>query len=76
MKACDAHDQERGKGSQIVQWKKNLTRLLLLPSTYACLLLIVIACALIFMPSIPPNAKDFLMVAFACIAMLPRGDLT
>jgi hypothetical protein len=46
-------------------------RLMKLPSTYAGIALLFIASALIFLPEMPPTAKDFLMVAFACAALLP-----
>ena len=40
-------------------------------SSYAGLVLLLIACTLAFMPDIPHTVKDFLMVAFACVALLP-----
>ena len=43
-------------------------RMMLIPSTYAGIVLLFIATLLIFLPGIP---KDFLMVAFACVALLP-----
>ena len=42
-----------------------------MPSTYAGLVLLFIASALISLPDMPSNSKDFLMVAFACVALLP-----
>ncbi len=72
MKACNAHDRDNRYVSKLLRWKKSATLLLILPSTYVGLLMLIIACTLIFMPEISPKTKDFLMVAFACIAMLPE----
>ncbi len=52
---------------------KRLVELALIPSTYAGLALLLIASALITC-DIPPNPKDFLMVAFACVALLPNKN--
>ena len=41
------------------------------PSSYAGMILLVIACTLAFVPEIPPALKDLLMVTFACVALLP-----
>lgn len=41
------------------------------PSTYAGAVLLFIACTLILAPEMPPDLKDFFMVAFACVALLP-----
>ncbi len=48
-----------------------LKHLTSMPSTYAGLVLLFIASALISLPDMPSNSKDFLMVAFACVALLP-----
>lgn len=49
-------------------------RLMKLPSTYAGMALLLIASALILLPEMPPTSKDFLMVAFACVALLPTKN--
>ena len=41
------------------------------PSTYAGVILLFIAFTLILAPEMPPDLKDFFMVAFACVALLP-----
>jgi hypothetical protein len=74
MKAYDACDGERDVSALSDQWKKEALHLLRLPSTYAGLLLLVIAITLMYLPDITSNTKDFLMVAFACIAMLPEKN--
>ena len=48
-----------------------LKRLVYIPSTYAGIILLFIALSLISMPEMPSNLKDFLMVSFACVALLP-----
>lgn len=48
-----------------------LRALISYPSTYAGVVLLFIACTLISMPEMPPDLKDFFMVAFACVALLP-----
>jgi hypothetical protein len=45
--------------------------LLSTPSTYAGLFLLFIAIALMTLPEMQSSLKDFLMVAFACVALLP-----
>lgn len=50
-----------------------LKALLLLPSTYAGVVLLFIATTLILLPGMQSSFKDFLMVAFACVALLPGG---
>ncbi len=47
---------------------------MLIPSTYAGIILLFIAILLITLPEITSNVKDFLMVSFACVALLP-GDV-
>ena len=61
--------QQTGKGA--IQEK--IKTLLLLPSTHAAIVLLFIATALVFMPGMQPGFKDFLMVVFACVALLPGG---
>ncbi len=51
--------------------ENRIIRLMKKPSTYAGIVLLFIASTLIFLPGMPPDSKDFLMVAFACIALLP-----
>ena len=46
-------------------------RVLHLASTYVGIALLLIAIALISF-EMTPNSKDFLMVAFACVALLPN----
>lgn len=46
-------------------------RLMKRPSTYAGIILLFIASILISLPGTLPNSKDFLMVAFACVALMP-----
>ncbi len=41
------------------------------PSTCAGAVLLFIACTLILAPGMPADLKDFFMVAFACVALLP-----
>ena len=56
------------------QYLHEAYRLMKLPSTYAGIILLFIASALISLPEMPPTAKDFLMVAFSCVALLPKND--
>ncbi len=52
---------------------QRLKALLAMPSTYAGVILLFIACTLIFLQDTPAKVKDLLMVAFACVALLPGG---
>ena len=54
-------------------WETEALRLMSMPSTYAGLALLFIASTLMFMPEMPSDTKDFLMVSFACIALLPEN---
>lgn len=60
------HPQPPGRGGYVEAF-----RLMKKPSTYAGIVLLFIASTLISLPGMPPNSKDFLMVAFACVALLP-----
>ena len=53
------------------EWMGLAKKWMSMPSTYAGVVLLFIASTLISLPEMPPNAKDFLMVAFACVALLP-----
>lgn len=53
--------------------QEKLKALLLLPSTYAAVVLLFIATALVFLPGMQPGFKDFLMIGFVCVALLPGG---
>lgn len=56
------------------EWYTEAFRLAKKPSTYAGIVLLFIASTLISLPGMPPNSKDFLMVAFACVALLPGNS--
>ena len=62
------HPQPTGRGN--IE-SNRIIALMKKPSTYAGIVLLFIASTLIFLPGMPPDSKDFLMVAFACIALLP-----
>ncbi len=53
------------------QWMIRAKKWMSMPSTYAGVVLLFIASTLISLPEMPPTAKDFLMVAFVCVALLP-----
>jgi hypothetical protein len=53
------------------EWAGRAEKWLAMPPTYAGITLLFISSALILMPELPPGSKDFLMVAFACVALLP-----
>jgi hypothetical protein len=63
--------QPRGSGARDVKWQTEAIKLFMMPSSYIGLLLLLISCIIIFMPEMQANAKDFLMVTFACMALLP-----
>jgi hypothetical protein len=48
-------------------------RLMSLPNTLAAIILFFIACIMISMPEMTSNTRDFFMVAFACVALLPEN---
>jgi hypothetical protein len=57
-------------------WGVKLMEMAAAPSTYAGAALLFIACTLILAPEMPPDLKDFFMVAFACVALLPGNART
>ena len=54
----------------ITNWE-SIQTLATTPSTYSGAVMLFIALTLISMPDMPSNTKDFLMVAFACTALMP-----
>jgi hypothetical protein len=62
------------KPSGMNGWCAEAHKWMLIPSTYAGIILLFIAILLITLPEITSNVKDFLMVSFACVALLP-GDV-
>lgn len=61
-----------GSESEITKWETEAIRLFLMPYFYAGLILLLIAFTIILLPEMQANTKDFLMVAFACVAFLPE----
>lgn len=53
-------------------WANRVRALLYCPATYVCLVLLCIAAVTMARPTLPPRWREFLMVAFACLALIPE----